>query len=71
MDLNQYHRGYYNGGGQGSFQLNPCDSSDQYSQYRLCWSLRSNVGRGGGDRCGSLKNLHNTKGWERVIYETV
>jgi len=62
---------YYGGAQQGSFYLNPCDTSDENSQYRLCWSLRSNVGRGGGDRCGSSKNLHNTNGWERLIYQTV
>ncbi|CAF1290444.1 unnamed protein product [Adineta ricciae] len=56
---------------QGGLSLNPCDSSDQNSEYRLCWSLRSISGRGGGDRCGSSKNLHNTKQWERVIYQTV
>jgi hypothetical protein len=62
---------YHYGASQNLFYLNPCDSSDQYPEYRLCWSFRSNVGRGGGDRCGSSKNLHNTKGWERLIYEAV
>lgn len=61
----------HNYGQQGALSLNPCDSSDQNSEYRLCWSLRSVSGRGGGDRCGSSKNLHNTRQWERVIYQTV
>ncbi|CAF1081981.1 unnamed protein product [Adineta ricciae] len=60
-----------NQGLQGGLILNPCDSSDQNSEYRLCWSLRSISDRGGGDRCGSSKNLHNTRQWERVIYQTV
>ncbi|UJR15497.1 hypothetical protein I4U23_002440 [Adineta vaga] len=48
--------------------LDTCDQSDLNSEYRLCWSLRSNIRRRVGDRCGSLKNLHNTEGWERLIY---
>ncbi len=56
---------------QSTIQLNPCDSNDQRSEYRLCWSLRSNVNRGGGDRCGNVKNLHNSANWERVIYQAV
>ncbi|UJR31188.1 hypothetical protein I4U23_018694 [Adineta vaga] len=64
---------YYNN--QNSFlssvRLNPCDSNDQYSEYRLCWSLRSNVHRGGGDRCGKVKNLHNAFDWERIIYRAI
>ncbi|CAF1197726.1 unnamed protein product [Rotaria sp. Silwood1] len=51
--------------------LNTCDSSDVHSEYRLCWSFPSGAGRGGGDRCGSAKNLHNSKEWERLIYQTV
>ncbi|CAF1524473.1 unnamed protein product [Adineta steineri] len=67
-----YHgkgRGRFPGIPRGSFALNPCDSSDQNSEYRLCWSLAANIGRGGGDRCGSSTNLHNTDGWERLIYQ--
>ena len=48
--------------------INPCDNSNEYSQYRLCWSLRSNPG---GDRCGSSKNIRNTNEWERLIYQAV
>ncbi len=61
----------YQAHSHGSFYLNPCDSSDQYSEYRLCWSIRSNVNRGGGDRCGNMKNLHNVANWERIIYQTI
>ncbi|CAF1303585.1 unnamed protein product [Adineta steineri] len=67
-----YHgkgRGRFSGIPRGSFALNPCHSSDQNSEYRLCWSLAANIGRGGGDRCGSSTNLHNTDGWERLIYQ--
>jgi len=56
---------------QSSYHLNPCDASDHYSEYRLCWSFRSSFSRGGGDRCGSMKNLHNAINWERIIYQAV
>jgi hypothetical protein len=53
------------------YYVNPCDASDVHGEYRLCWSIRSSQHRGGGDRCGKMKNLHNSLGWERVIYETI
>ncbi|CAF2975920.1 unnamed protein product [Rotaria sp. Silwood2] len=65
VDTNYY--GYYV---HTSF-LSNCDSSDYYSEYRLCWSLSSGAGRGGGDRCGSAKYLQNSKEWERIIYQTI
>ncbi|CAF4298108.1 unnamed protein product, partial [Rotaria magnacalcarata] len=37
----------YNGKSRDTLSLNPCDSSSQYSEYRLCWSLRSSSNRGG------------------------
>ncbi|CAM2698860.1 unnamed protein product [Rotaria socialis] len=49
----------------------PCDRSDEYSEYRLCWSLRSSVHRGGGDRCGSMTDLHNNAYWERIVYQPI
>ncbi|CAF1512242.1 unnamed protein product [Adineta steineri] len=61
----------YNGRPQNAFNLNPCDTSDQNGKYRLCWSLRSNINRGGGDRCGDIKNLHNASNWQRIIYRAV
>ncbi len=68
------HNAYNHGnqyGFQHSSQVNSCDASNQYSECRLCWSLRSNNNRGGGDRCGSVKNLHNAVNWERIIYRAV
>ncbi|CAF1306876.1 unnamed protein product [Adineta steineri] len=59
----------YFGRSVGTLYTDPCDSSDQNSEYRLCWSLAASIGRGGGDRCGSSTNLHNTDGWERLIYQ--
>ncbi len=70
QDPNTNYNGY-NNYHYGTPILNSCDASDQYSEYRLCWSFRSNFGRGGGDRCGSMKNLHNEADWERVIYQAV
>ncbi|CAF2048655.1 unnamed protein product [Rotaria magnacalcarata] len=61
----------YNGKSRDTLSLNPCDSSSQYSEYRLCWSLRSSSNRGGGDRCGSMKNLHNDADWERIVYRAI
>ncbi|CAF1068899.1 unnamed protein product [Adineta steineri] len=59
----------YFGRSVGTFYTDPCDSSDQNSEYRLCWSLSSHASRDGGDRCGSSKNLHDTDSWERLIYQ--
>ncbi|CAF2758148.1 unnamed protein product [Rotaria sp. Silwood2] len=72
MILTSIKQGYNIGyASMTSINLNPCDSSDYNSEGRLCWSLRSNVNRGGGDRCGSVKNLHNSADWERIIYQAV
>ncbi|CAF2054829.1 unnamed protein product [Rotaria magnacalcarata] len=49
----------------------PCDRSHEYSEYRLCWSLRSSIYRGGGDRCGSMTNIHNSAYWERIVYQPI
>jgi hypothetical protein len=54
--------------GSLSFVVNPCDASDLDSDYRLCWTLRSNVNQVNGDRCGSAKNLQKSNKWERLIY---
>ncbi|CAF2990098.1 unnamed protein product [Rotaria socialis] len=67
IEHQNYGYGYQNNGAI----LNPCDTSDQHSEYRLCWSIPSSAGRGSGDRCGSEKNLHNSKRWERLIFETI
>ncbi|CAF4146469.1 unnamed protein product [Rotaria sordida] len=61
---------YYGHSMQTAFS-HTCDSRDDHSDYRLCWSFSSGVSRGGGDRCGREKNLHNSKEWERLIYETI
>ncbi|CAF1411509.1 unnamed protein product [Rotaria sp. Silwood1] len=66
------NRGHnYGSGSMSTISLNPCDTNDHYSEGRLCWSLRSNVNRGGGDRCGSMRNLHNAVDWERIVYQVV
>ncbi len=54
--------------GSLSFIVNPCDPSNLDSDYRLCWTLQSDVRQGHGDRCGSAKNLENSNKWERLIY---
>ncbi|CAF1068935.1 unnamed protein product [Adineta steineri] len=54
--------------GSLSFVVNPCDASNLDSDYRLCWSSQLERKQGGGDRCGSAKNLQNSNKWERLIY---
>lgn len=54
--------------GSLSFMVNPCDSSNLDSDYRLCWTLRSDIKQTSGDRCGSTKNLQKSNKWERLIY---
>ncbi|CAF1323527.1 unnamed protein product [Rotaria magnacalcarata] len=54
--------------GSLSFVINPCDSSNLDSDYRLCWTLQSDMKKTSTDRCGSAKNLHKSNQWERVIY---
>ncbi|CAF1197692.1 unnamed protein product [Rotaria sp. Silwood1] len=54
--------------GSLSFVVNPCDSSNLDSDYRLCWTLQSNVKKISGDRCGSTQNLQKSNQWERLIY---
>lgn len=61
------HAGYPN----EHANLGSCDLNDCYAERRLCWSMSSNEGRFGGDRCGSFKNLHNSKLWERIIYQSI
>ncbi|CAF3581241.1 unnamed protein product [Adineta steineri] len=65
------HYSMHHGVTQTTVNLNPCDTSDQNSKYRLCWSLRSSINRGGGDRCGDTKNLHSASNWQRIIYQAV
>jgi hypothetical protein len=57
--------------GSLSFVVNPCDSSNLDSDYRLCWTSQSKPKEGNGDRCGNAKNLHNSNKWERLIYYIV
>ncbi|CAF1180199.1 unnamed protein product [Adineta ricciae] len=54
--------------GSLSFVVDPCDSSTLDSDYRLCWTSQKDIGKGTGDRCGSSKNLQDSKKWERLIY---
>jgi hypothetical protein len=54
--------------GSLSFVVNPCDSSNLDSDYRLCWTLQTNTKQDNGDRCGSAKNIHKSNKWERLIY---
>ncbi|CAF1461929.1 unnamed protein product [Adineta steineri] len=65
------HYSIHHGVTQTTVNLNPCDTSDQNSKYRLCWSLRSSINRGGGDRCGDTKNLHSASNWQRIIYQAI
>ncbi|CAF2556945.1 unnamed protein product [Rotaria sp. Silwood2] len=57
--------------GSLSFIINPCDSSDLDSDYRLCWTSQSISKHGTGDRCGNAQNLQNSSKWERLIYYSV
>jgi hypothetical protein len=57
--------------GSLSFVVNPCDSSDLDSDYRLCWTGQKDSKQRGGDRCGNTKNLQNSTKWERLIYYIV
>ncbi|CAF4508826.1 unnamed protein product [Rotaria sp. Silwood1] len=57
--------------GSLSFIINPCDSSDLDSDYRLCWTSQSLIKQGTGDRCGNAQNLQNSNQWERLIYYSV
>ena len=54
--------------GSLSFVVNSCDFSNLDSDYRLCWTLQSDLRQGHGDRCGSAKNLQKSNKWERLIY---
>ncbi len=54
--------------GSLSFVVNPCDSSNLDSDYRLCWTSQTDIKQSTGDRCGSTKNLQNSTKWERLIY---
>lgn len=54
--------------GSLSFVINPCDSSNLDSDYRLCWTLRSDIKKTSTDRCGMTKNLHKSNQWERLVY---
>lgn len=55
--------------GSLSFVVNPCDSSDLDSDYRLCWTAQTDAKQGNGDRCGKAKNLQDSNKWERLIYK--
>lgn len=57
--------------GSLSFTVNPCDSSNLDSDYRLCWTSHKVKKQGTGDRCGSALNLQNSTKWERLIYYTI
>jgi hypothetical protein len=55
--------------GSLSFAVNPCDSSNLDSDYRLCWTSQTDAKQGSGDRCGNATNLQNSNKWERLIYK--
>jgi hypothetical protein len=54
--------------GSLSFVVNPCDSSQLDADYRLCWTMLTSGNHSHSDRCGSMKNLHKSNQWERIIY---
>lgn len=57
--------------GSLSFVVNPCDSSNLDTDYRLCWTGQTSNKQDHGDRCGSAKNLQDSTQWERLIYSIV